>query len=115
MTLRRGGGQSCFRWGVTETSLNLSDSNSPHFSKQNSQAYPKERVTTCSWGAGKATLSRTGTLLLCLSDPTEIPTPIARQVEQYPCRTVFPVVSQTLAATPPFLSVKMTYRSPRQT
>ena len=39
-----------------------------------------------------------------LSDPTEIP-------PQYPCRTVFPVVSQTIAATPPLLSLKMAYRN----
>ena len=42
-----------------------------------------------------------------LSDPTEIPPPIARQV------SVFPVVSQTIAATPPPLSVKTAYRNPK--
>ena len=45
-----------------------------------------------------------------LSDPTEIPsyrkTPVAR-----PCHTVFSVVSQTIAATPPLHSVKMAYRN----
>ena len=47
-----------------------------------------------------------------LSDATQIPPPIARQVQQYPCRTVFSMVSQTIAATTPLLSVKMAYRSP---
>ena len=30
-----------------------------------------------------------------------------------PCRTVFHVVSQTIAATPPLLSIKMVYRNPK--
>ena len=30
-----------------------------------------------------------------------------------PCRTVFSVVSQTIAGTPPLLSVKMAYRKPK--
>ena len=45
--------------------------------------------------------------------PTEIPPPIARQGWQYPCRTVFPVVSQTIAATPPLLSLQMANRNPK--
>ena len=45
-----------------------------------------------------------------LSDPTKIRPPNATQVEQYPCRTVFSVVSQIIAATPPLHSVKMAYR-----
>ena len=44
-----------------------------------------------------------------LNDPTEI-APLWRQ---YPCRTAFPVVSQTIAATPPLLSVKMAYCNPK--
>ena len=36
-----------------------------------------------------------------------------QQVWQYPCRTVFPVVSQTVAATPTLLFLKMAYRSPK--
>ena len=32
---------------------------------------------------------------------------------QYPCRTVFPVVSQTIAATPPLRVHKIAYRSPK--
>ena len=51
-----------------------------------------------------------------LSDPTKIPSPpppIARQVWQYPCRTVFPVVSQTIAATPPLLPINIDYRNPK--
>ena len=32
---------------------------------------------------------------------------------QYPCRTVFSVVSQTIAAIPPLLSVEVAYRNPK--
>ena len=32
---------------------------------------------------------------------------------KYPCRTVFPVASQTITATPPLLSVKLAYRNPK--
>ena len=58
----------------------------------------------------RSTVSRKFRLL---SDLTEIPPPIARQVWQYPCRTMFPVVSQTIAATPALLSFKMAYRNPK--
>ena len=49
-------------------------------------------------------------MALALSDPTERPPPYR---EQCPCRTVFSVVSRTIAATPTFLSVKMAYRNPK--
>ena len=43
-----------------------------------------------------------------LSDPTEIPpTRIARHLSHDPCRTIIFEVSQTIAATPPLLSIKM--------
>ena len=45
--------------------------------------------------------------------PKYPPPPIARQVWQYPCRTVISVVLQTIAATPPLLSIKMDNRSPK--
>ena len=48
-----------------------------------------------------------------LSDPTEIPPPIARHLSHDPCCIVFSVVSQTIAATPPLLSVTMAYRNPK--
>ena len=34
-------------------------------------------------------------------------------MQQYPRRTVFPVVSQTIAAAPPLLAVRVAYRSPK--
>ena len=48
-------------------------------------------------------------------DPTEIPPPpLSRdRCSNTPCRTVFPVVSQTIAATPPRLSSKMADRKPK--
>ena len=49
----------------------------------------------------------------CACDPTEISPPIARQVQQYPCRTVFSVESQPIAATTPLVSVKMAYCNPK--
>ena len=52
-------------------------------------------------------------LFFRLSDPTEIPPPITIHLSHDPC-AVFSVVSQTLAATPLLLSVKMAYRNPRQ-
>ena len=39
--------------------------------------------------------------------------PVARQPPHDPCLTVFSVVSQTIAATPPLLSVKVAYRNPK--
>ena len=49
-----------------------------------------------------------------LSDPTEIPPPYREiGVAITPVALCFPVVSQTIAATPPLLSVKMAYRSPK--
>ena len=38
---------------------------------------------------------------------------MARRLSHDPCRTVFSVVSQTIAAAPPLLSVKVAYRSPK--
>ena len=48
-----------------------------------------------------------------LSDPTNYP-PIVRHLLHDPCRTVFSVVSQTIAATPPLLSVKWPIAIQRQ-
>ena len=48
-----------------------------------------------------------------LGDPTENPPHLARHLSRDPCRTVFSVVSQTIAASPPLLSVKMADRSPK--
>ena len=51
---------------------------------------------------------------LTLSDPTEIPpSPNTRHLSHDPCHTVFSVVSQTIAAAPPLLSVRMAYRNPK--
>ena len=41
------------------------------------------------------------------------PPPIARRLSHDPCRTMFSVVSQTIAATPPLRSAKLAYRSPK--
>ena len=46
-------------------------------------------------------------------DPTEISPPYRLTGVPIPSRTVFPVVSQTIAATPPLLSLKMAYRNPK--
>ena len=50
--------------------------------------------------------------LQCLVTRLKYP-PIVRQVQQYPCRTVFLVASQAIAATPPLLSVKVAYHCPK--
>ena len=48
-----------------------------------------------------------------LSDPTEIPPPHRETGVTIPLSHCFSVVSQTIAATPPLLSIKLAYRSPK--
>ena len=53
------------------------------------------------------------TVLGDLSDPTEIPPPSRDKCSNTPVAWVFSKVSQTIAATPPLLSVYVAHRSPK--